>query len=62
SGTDFVTDLTFVGNGQFTGTMTPITANVPELSTWGLTMLGFAGLGLAGYRKSMTVKRLHVQT
>jgi hypothetical protein len=60
SGTDFVTDLTFVGNGQFTGTMTPITASVPELSTWGLTMLGFAGLGFAGYRKSMTAKRLRV--
>jgi hypothetical protein len=36
--------------------MTPITANVPELSTWALTMLGFAGLGFAGYRKSMTAK------
>jgi hypothetical protein len=62
SGTDFVTDLTFVGNGQFTGTMTPITASVPELSTWGLMLIGFAGLGFAGYRKSTTAKRLRVHT
>jgi hypothetical protein len=25
---------------------------VPEPSTWAMMMLGFAGLGFAGYRKS----------
>ncbi len=29
-----------------------ITVDVPEPSTWGMMMLGFAGLGFAGYRKS----------
>jgi hypothetical protein len=52
SGTDFVTNLTFVGDGSFTGTMTPITASVPEPSTWSLMLLGLAGLGFAGYRAS----------
>jgi hypothetical protein len=56
SGTDFVTNLTFVGDGTFTGAMTPITASIPEPSTWGLTLLGFAGLGLAGYRRRSTGK------
>ncbi|MGC2785388.1 MAG: PEP-CTERM sorting domain-containing protein [Roseiarcus sp.] len=56
SGTDFVTNLTFVGNGSFTGTMTPITASIPEPSTWCLMLLGFAGLGFAGYRKVKTWK------
>ncbi len=25
---------------------------IPDLSTWAMTLLGFAGLGLAGYRKA----------
>lgn len=50
--TAFVTALTFAGTGSFTGTMTPITANVPESSTWVMMLAGFAGLGLAGYRAS----------
>jgi len=49
---DFVTRVTFEGAGNFTGTMTPIT--VPEPSTWAMTLLSFAGLGLATYR---TAKR-----
>jgi hypothetical protein len=32
--------------------LTPATAAVPERSTWALMLLGFAGLGLAGYRAS----------
>jgi hypothetical protein len=50
----FVTGLTFVSAGEFTGTMTPITisTSVPEPSTWALTLLGFAGLGFAGYRRT----------
>ena len=29
-----------------------VTATVPEPSTWAMMLLGFAGLGFAGYRKS----------
>ncbi len=29
-----------------------VTATVPEPSTWAMMMLGFAGLGFAGYRRS----------
>jgi len=48
--TAFITGLTFVGDGDFTGTMTPIIedlAETPEPTTlllWGTSM---AGLGLA---------------
>ena len=50
--TAFVTALTFEGTGNFTGTMTPITVSVPEPSTWGLMLLGFAGVGFVGYRRA----------
>jgi len=53
SATDFVTTLTFEGSGAFTGTMTPIIA-VPEPSTWAMMLLGFVGLGYAGYRRRST--------
>jgi hypothetical protein len=43
---------TFVSIGDFTGTMIPITANVPEPSTWVMLLVGFAGLGYAGFRRS----------
>jgi hypothetical protein len=36
----------FVGYGQ------GFTRGVPEASTWAMMLLGFAGLGLAGYRKT----------
>lgn len=46
--TAFVTGLTFVAPGTFTGTMTPVTVNVPspasEPSTLLLCLLGFAAL------------------
>src|SRR5271165_176730 len=29
-----------------------LTAGIPEASTWAMMMLGFAGLGFAGYRKT----------
>jgi len=50
SGTAFVTSLTFVGDGSFTGTMTPI-ANVQE--PWSLALLG---TGLAG---AALIRRRH---
>ena len=40
-----------ISDGEFSYTLT-ISA-VPEPSTWGLMLLGFAGLGLAGYRRSV---------
>ncbi|THD55842.1 MAG: PEP-CTERM sorting domain-containing protein [Bradyrhizobium sp.] len=49
--TDFVTQLTFTGSGEFTGTMTPITTDVPEPSTWAMMLLGFAGLGFIAFRR-----------
>ena len=49
--TDFVTQLTFTGDGNFTGTMTPITTGVPEPSTWAMMLLGFAGVGVMAYRR-----------
>jgi hypothetical protein len=36
--------------------MSGTASNVPELSTWGMMLAGFAGLGFAGYRR--TSKRL----
>jgi len=53
--TDFVTQLTFTSSGNFTGTMTPITTAVPELSTWAMMLLGFAGLGFMAYRRKNKV-------
>jgi hypothetical protein len=50
--TAFVTALTFEGTGNFTGTMTPITASVPESPTWAMMLAGFAVLGFASYRAS----------
>jgi hypothetical protein len=34
------------------GTLTPDTLTVPEPSTWALMLMGFTGLGFAGYRAS----------
>jgi hypothetical protein len=52
--TAFITGLTFVSQGAFTGTMTPITTNtsaVPEPSTWAMMILGFTGIGFMTYRR-----------
>ncbi|SDJ62857.1 PEP-CTERM protein-sorting domain-containing protein [Bradyrhizobium lablabi] len=48
--TAFVTQVTFTGDGAFTGTMTAITA-VPEPSTWAMIIFGFAGIGFMAYRR-----------
>ena len=50
--TAFITGLTFESAGDFTGTMTPITVSVPEPSTWAMVLVGFVGLGFAGYHKA----------
>ena len=49
NGNEFVTQLSFVKDGEFTGSMTAV---VPEPSTWAMMMLGFAVLGYAGHRSS----------
>lgn len=55
--TAFITGLTFVSNGDFTGTMTPITqfvADVPEPSTWMLMLAGLLGLAQLRARQHRT--------
>lgn len=47
----FVTELTFTGAGQFTGEMDPLTAAVPEPSTWAMMLFGFLGVGFLAYRR-----------
>ena len=54
-----ITDGTF---GSFTGNVTgafastgPAMVATPEPSTWAMMLLGFVGLGYAGYRKTRTV-------
>ena len=42
--TGFVTGLSFVADGSFTGTMQAITTNVPEPATWALWLAGAAAL------------------
>ena len=51
--TAFVTGLTFMTDGNFTGTMQAVSVvnTVPEPSTWVMMLLGFAGLGFA-FRRS----------
>ncbi len=42
-------------SGLYDGTLlfaTPVVAGVPEPSTWAMLLLGFAGVGFMGYRRS----------
>ena len=44
---------TVTENLSVTYDYTPLAASaVPELSTWAMMLLGFAGLGLAGFRQT----------
>jgi hypothetical protein len=48
NGAEFMTQVTFTGDGTFDGSMTAV---VPESSTWAMMLVGFAGLGYAGFRR-----------
>ena len=43
--------VTFAHAGTFTVGLAaaPVTGRIPEPSTWAMMLIGFAGLGLAGY-------------
>jgi hypothetical protein len=56
----FATNGTYNGGGNFhnsenpgfEGTVTAVTAAVPEPSTWAMMLLGFGGVGFMAYRRS----------
>jgi len=43
-------------SGVVTYDYTPATPAVPEPSTWAMMLIGFAGLGYAGYRRARTTR------
>ena len=51
SATAFITGLTFVSDGTFSGTMTPLTATTPIPATLPLFASGLGGLGFLGWRR-----------
>ena len=44
--------INFTAGSQSFGGSAELTTEVPEPSTWAMMLLGFAGLGLVGYRKA----------
>ena len=54
--TAFMTPLTFDSTGDFTGTMTPVTANVPEPGSLALFTSGLFGLGLICHRRKTAAR------
>jgi hypothetical protein len=53
--TAFITSLTFENAGNFTGTMTPVTTDVPEPASFVLLASGFCGIGIIR-RRAMACK------
>jgi PEP-CTERM motif len=65
---DAYVDPTFALSGQYASLYhfeglpdVASTGSVPEPSTWALALIGFAGLGYAGYRRSAVNRRLQLQ-
>jgi PEP-CTERM motif len=54
SGVNVITGTWLAANNQGPGDFAFVAESVPEPSTWGLMLLGLAGLGFTGYRKSRT--------
>jgi hypothetical protein len=48
-------DIFFDNSGGWNITVTGVTAGVPEPSSWAMMLLGFATLGIAGYRSRQVV-------
>ena len=66
--TDAFVDPTFALTGQYASLYhfeglpdAALAGGVPELSTWAMLLIGFAGLGLAGYRRAAINRRLQPQ-
>jgi PEP-CTERM motif len=65
---DAYVDPTFAVQGQYASLYHfdglpdgALAGGVPEPSTWALALIGFAGLGYAGYRRSAVNRRLQPQ-
>lgn len=60
--TDFVTSVKFTADGNFTGTMTPLTTEVPEPPTWAIMLFGLVGMGFVSnrHRKRKTATAIAV--
>jgi hypothetical protein len=52
------TDIT--GQGPFNAAFSLTGETVPESSTWAMLLIGFAGLGFAGYRRSKEARALMI--
>jgi hypothetical protein len=52
------TDIT--GQGPFNAAFSLTGVTVPESSTWAMLLIGFAGLGFAGYRRSKEARTLMI--
>lgn len=55
---NLLVDVTFDSDGAFNGTLTPITADVPEPSTWAMMILGFAGVSFMAYRRKKSHNKM----
>jgi hypothetical protein len=52
----FVLDNLTIGPVSSTLSAAPAVSAIPELSSWAMMLVGFAGLGFAGYRRTKTAR------